>query len=419
MISYAQNFEDVLLRRAFNQIENGFYIDVGANDPVVDSVTKLFYDIGWHGINIEPSDVFYNKLVAERPRDKNLEVGVANKNGYGVFYDFGNGLSTFDEKVRMRHENTTKYKAKEILVPLLSLNSILMSCQEQCIHFLKIDVEGYEQSVLESLDLSMWRPWIIIVESTEPLTNNVNDVFWESLIIDNSYRKTYFDGLNNFYVAEEHIGLCEAFRVPPNVFDGMALSGKASHAWTVVINEECTSWKVKYESCNDQLVERTGEVAKLNVECARWKAEYEISDDKVKERTAEIARSIEEYACLKAVNQAVKDELMERTGEVARSVEENTRLKVVYQITNDDLKERTGEVARLNEECDRWESKYKIAEDRLKENGIEISRLNQDNQNWKMEYEKVNQQLALIYRSRSWTMTEPLRKFAAMIRRII
>ena len=53
-ISYAQNFEDVMLRRVFAELDTGFYIDVGANDPSADSVTKAFYDAGWHGINIEP-----------------------------------------------------------------------------------------------------------------------------------------------------------------------------------------------------------------------------------------------------------------------------------------------------------------------------------------------------------------------------
>ena len=41
-ISYAQNFEDVMLRRVLKHVENGFYIDVGAQDPSADSVTKLF-----------------------------------------------------------------------------------------------------------------------------------------------------------------------------------------------------------------------------------------------------------------------------------------------------------------------------------------------------------------------------------------
>jgi hypothetical protein len=55
-VSYAQNYEDILLGRALRKSE-GFYIDVGANHPVFHSVTKLFHDRGWRGINVEPSPV--------------------------------------------------------------------------------------------------------------------------------------------------------------------------------------------------------------------------------------------------------------------------------------------------------------------------------------------------------------------------
>ena len=53
-VSYAQNFEDVMLWRAFSHIESGFYIDVGAQHPTIDSVSLAFYERGWTGIDIEP-----------------------------------------------------------------------------------------------------------------------------------------------------------------------------------------------------------------------------------------------------------------------------------------------------------------------------------------------------------------------------
>ena len=67
-VSYAQNCEDVLLHRAFGKQETGFYVDVGASDPVDGSTTKAFYDRGWSGIDVEPGAVFA-ELVAARPRD--------------------------------------------------------------------------------------------------------------------------------------------------------------------------------------------------------------------------------------------------------------------------------------------------------------------------------------------------------------
>ena len=58
-VSYAQNFEDVILWRALHDVTPGFYIDIGANSPTIDSVTKAFYERGWRGINVEPPLHFF------------------------------------------------------------------------------------------------------------------------------------------------------------------------------------------------------------------------------------------------------------------------------------------------------------------------------------------------------------------------
>ena len=63
-ISYAQNYEDVTLYRALRGVARGFYIDVGANDPINDSVTCAFYQRGWRGINLEPSAQWHARLQA-------------------------------------------------------------------------------------------------------------------------------------------------------------------------------------------------------------------------------------------------------------------------------------------------------------------------------------------------------------------
>ena len=80
-ISYAQNFEDIMLWRALKHIENGFYIDVGAWSPDLDSVTRAFYERGWRGINVEPNPEFHAQLLARRPRDINMLLAVSDTSG--------------------------------------------------------------------------------------------------------------------------------------------------------------------------------------------------------------------------------------------------------------------------------------------------------------------------------------------------
>ena len=78
--SYAQNFEDVMLSRAFPGA-SGFYVDVGANDPDIDSVSRTFYERGWSGINLEPLGPQFERLKLRRPRDVNLQIAVGEAEG--------------------------------------------------------------------------------------------------------------------------------------------------------------------------------------------------------------------------------------------------------------------------------------------------------------------------------------------------
>jgi hypothetical protein len=88
IISYAQNQEDVILHCALREVGQGFYIDVGAQHPVVDSVTKLFYEQGWRGINIDPMPQWVSLLQADRPRDINLQMAAGAQRGQMSFFFF-------------------------------------------------------------------------------------------------------------------------------------------------------------------------------------------------------------------------------------------------------------------------------------------------------------------------------------------
>lgn len=226
-ISYAQNYEDVMLWRSLKHIEKGFYIDVGANDPVQDSLTKAFYDRGWNGINIEPVSEWYEKLCLYRPRDINLQVAAGDRDGeLPLFEVVGTGLSTANEDYAKRHAEDQVYQVRELIVPVQTLTNILLERNISDVHFLKVDVEGGEESVLKGLDLSAIRPWIILVEATQPQTEILSYEGWEPMLLENNYQFVYFDGLNRFYVADEHSHLKGAFSSPPNYWDMYERAGE-------------------------------------------------------------------------------------------------------------------------------------------------------------------------------------------------
>lgn len=222
MISYAQNHEDVLLARALADVESGFYIDAGAYDPTFDSVTRHFYEQGWHGINVEPQPAYAAMLRQARPRDVTLELALSDHSGVATLYDLsiGDGVATIDAP--QAHRLADDYKVVgESQVRVTTLAAI---CDEYCdpstsISFLKVDVEGHERAVIAGADWTRWRPRIVLIEATEPLSLHASHEAWEQLLLDAGYVVTLFDGLNRWYAHRDEKRLIELLSVPVNVLD--------------------------------------------------------------------------------------------------------------------------------------------------------------------------------------------------------
>ena len=267
-ISYAQNFEDVMLWRALQHVPQGFYIDVGANDPEADSVTKAFYDRSWQGINIEPVSQWFVRLEQERPRDVNLQVAVGAEAGEMVFYEVpSTGLSTARGEIARAHEADRGYALRERMVQVETLTSIYQRVGAVPVHFLKVDVEGFEKEVLEGIDFSVLRPWILVIESTRPMSPEQDHQTWEPLLLAVGYVFVYFDGLNRYYLAPEQLDLRAHFETPPNVFDNFMLSREASMWERVGVMEA----RVQAAEARAQAVEEGVEVLRQS-RSWRWTA---------------------------------------------------------------------------------------------------------------------------------------------------
>ncbi len=223
MISYAQNHEDVILQRLFKNRRSGFYIDIGAWDPTVDSTTKHFYDQGWHGINVEPSPTYFAKLASTRPRDVNLNVAIGRSPGRRRFFEFpGTPLSTFKHEVTRAYEKL-RHVRNEIEVDVTTLADLCKEHAPDQIDFLKIDVEGWELDVIAGGDWQAFRPRVIVAEALAPYSRLETWRSWDPILVDSGYHFGYFDGLNRFYVRDEDKDLLALLTTPPNLFDGFTL----------------------------------------------------------------------------------------------------------------------------------------------------------------------------------------------------
>ena len=175
--SYTPFGEDMLIDELLGYRKRGFYVDIGAYDPIRFSNTNRFYLKGWTGINIEPNLKQIEKFNKLRPRDINLNIGIFKKRGLQKFFKFKlESLSTFSEKTAKRYQSQGYMLMETLPVEVFRLGDVLAKyCKDQLIDFFSIDTEGFDYEVLKSNDWNKFKPEIVCIEipsSKDPNYNN-------------------------------------------------------------------------------------------------------------------------------------------------------------------------------------------------------------------------------------------------------
>ena len=225
-VSYAQNGEDIRVWRAFRDHAGPLrYVDVGANEPRRLSITAALGDLGWTGLLIEADPDLARELRVFRPDGTVVECAASDTDGTIVFHRVpGTGLGTLNAE-DARTARARGFDTDDLEVRSRRLSAILDELEPGPVHFMSIDVEGAEARVLRGLDLERHRPWVLCIEAVEPGSESPSHAAWEPALLARRYRLAAFDGVNRWYVAEEHADLAEAIATPFNALDAGA------HGW--------------------------------------------------------------------------------------------------------------------------------------------------------------------------------------------
>ena len=221
-VSYAQNAEDVVLARGLKPDDQpGFWIDVGANHPLSDSVTAAFSSAAGGASTSNRSPTCTLHLPRGRPRDINLRVALADRPGRSTLFA---GPGAFRGNATLESDQAEAWRADgiemtEIEVEVMTLGAVVDDYVPGPVDFLKVDVEGTERAVLGGVDWHTFRPRVVLVEATEPNSTVQSHGSWEPILTDAGYRFVLFDGLNRFYVRDDEAELAEALSVPANPLD--------------------------------------------------------------------------------------------------------------------------------------------------------------------------------------------------------
>jgi FkbM family methyltransferase len=401
MISYAQNFEDVILWRVFKDIGKGRYVDVGAFHPEIDSVTKWFYDQGWSGINLEPVPEMFAILEAARPRDLSIRAaaGAASGTAEMAVVPESMGLSSLhiasvEANVAMPHTL--------VLVEVRPLRDVLEPFAGEDIHFLKIDAEGSELDVLRGMDFTRFRPWVVVVEATEPLSQTRTTDQWGDILSGSSYQHAYFDGLNEFYVAAERKEIASRLSQPPNVFDQFELAAtvRERHA-REELQQSYHELAAVSESRRTEISQRDEELRSVREELrvsqaahAALQGKFDVAENQVAALGQQLAASQAEVFRLDAELTAVRQE-RDATREA------HAELQLKFEAANQQL-------ASLGEQL--ADSEALVA--RLSD---ELSELTQAMKSSRDTYTAGQRQLQQVLNSKSFRWLEPARRLRALL----
>src|SRR5690554_3555159 len=174
--TFSQEGEDILLRRIFGEKRNGFYVDIGAHHPFRFSNTKLLYDRGWRGINIEPNPDMFSLFERYRQRDINLPMGVGRESGALTYYRFRHpALNTFVQDVAEKRNSLPEAKEEIVVRPLRDILDEHLP-HSISIDLLTIDAEGMDLEILESNDWEKYKPeWILAEIDVKSLKEALQD----------------------------------------------------------------------------------------------------------------------------------------------------------------------------------------------------------------------------------------------------
>ena len=184
MQSYSQYNQDIILyNNFFKDVDNGYFVDIGAHDGTTFSNSKFFEELGWKGVCVEPNPLVFSTLQSTR-KCKCIMKAISDKVGNAQFFQIIEGADMLsglvDEFNQLGIQNIhanlqdTENEFDYIEVELDLFDNIVDQAK---IDFLSIDTEGNELKILQTIDFNKYDIKVITVEN-----NDYDDKFVNFLV---------------------------------------------------------------------------------------------------------------------------------------------------------------------------------------------------------------------------------------------
>ena len=179
---YSQFGEDQYIVENLVHPKIGVFVDVGAGNGIDDSNTMVFEDMGWDGICIEPDSRNFAKCREYRKRSLNFCISDVEEDMVFYCHKVHPDLSGLGK-------NGLGYN--KTIIRTHRLDTILKEQKINRIDVLSIDTEGTELDVMNSFDIEIHQPGIIIIE-------------YITLRMVNGAIRGYFEKLTDYRMVRDH-----------------------------------------------------------------------------------------------------------------------------------------------------------------------------------------------------------------------
>jgi FkbM family methyltransferase len=189
------NFEECrLILEAFGFAREGFFIEVGANDPRQNSLTYILERLGWTGMLVDPLSACYQKLLRDRPRSRSFHCACVRPDQIGRITLHAPDPSSVVATVEKNVDDFDIQYAFTESCDAVTLDSLLNKVNPARVDFLSIDTEGTELDVLLGFDLARHRPRLILIE------DKLYHLTKHRYLTQQGYKLVKRTMLNNWYV---------------------------------------------------------------------------------------------------------------------------------------------------------------------------------------------------------------------------
>jgi FkbM family methyltransferase len=177
--SWSQGGEDLALDlTVLNEIQNGFYLDIGAHDPNRFSVTRRLYQRGWTGIDVDGNPSYINKFQRFRPRNTFMNICVGFREEYEFVVFEEGAISTTNKTWEEKFTSEGNTVSRVEFIKGKKLREILdLPNTPSRVDFINIDIEGADEEALrsiefESLPIERFPRWLLL-ETAPPISSSL------------------------------------------------------------------------------------------------------------------------------------------------------------------------------------------------------------------------------------------------------